>query len=163
MASLCGTSLIFPLLQKSPFCISRMAGCLLLHLSCVCVFACVIMHIYVCVWVDREIGPVSAPRSARAKHRCRCSSVGPYSVVLCCAELRGCGKTIRVDFRENRGRMRKLQTDRPNGCAEGRGCGANSCRPSIWTGVESSTGPLPSDVFAFWRRALWDFPSEQGQ
>lgn len=37
------------------------------------------------------------------------------------AALWGCGKVIRADFRGYRGRMRKLQTDRTNGCAEGRG------------------------------------------
>lgn len=40
------------------------------------------------------------------------------------AELWGCGKRIAVDFRGNCGGMRKLQTERPNGLAEGRGCRA---------------------------------------
>lgn len=89
MASLCGTSLIFPLLQKSPFCISRMAGCLLLHLSCVCVFACVIMHIYVCVcgWtgkLDLWVRPgLPRPNTAAA-------APALVRTVWCCAAL-SCG------------------------------------------------------------------------
>lgn len=54
-------------------------------------FVIMCMH----VWVDREIGPVNVPGSAQAK---RCRSV---RTVRCCAELWGCGKAIRVDFRGN--------------------------------------------------------------
>lgn len=81
---------------------------------CYCVHACLCACVN--VWVDRVIGPVNVLDSAQGK---RCCSV---RTVWCVAELWGCGKAITVDFRGNWGRMRKLRTDRPNGCAEARGC-----------------------------------------
>lgn len=116
---LCRATLIFPwffLLTSSSW--VSLCFCFMVKFIrgpvCYCVHAC--LCVCVNVWVDRVIGPVNVLDSAQGK---RCCSV---RTVWCVAELWGCGKAITVDFRGNWGRMRKLRTDRPNGCAEARGC-----------------------------------------
>lgn len=79
-----------------------------------CDYVHAVWCVCMCVWVDRVIGFVNEHGCVRLQYT--------YSAVLHSAV-----GVWESHHRGNLARMRKLQTDRPNGCAEGRGCRANSC------------------------------------
>lgn len=81
----------------------------------------------------------------RSNWVCECAGVCSgramlHCVLVQCGAVLSCGGVGKRSehFTGRSGRMRKLQTDGPNGCAEGRGWRANSCYPSIWTSPQSA-------------------------